>query len=299
MVVNQPQGIKEGIYFRMSNETYHKDPALSHSGMKNILVSWPDYWEKSCLNPAAAEYKPTDAMIFGSRSGELLLEPELFQAKYGTATPADMGKKIYLSSVMMQKLKVSIAAINNVPVARDHFLHGYGEVSIFFRHPQTGIMLRARIDYLRTFGAIDFKRIAQLHNNGIGRAVKDQALDIQHYLYCEAIRAGRRWLLEMSEEQLEDYAERERVDINWLRAFMADEDLMFRFLFQRSVAPYIWEFGELEPDAIVEGCNATEKAIKLYCIGLQKFGIGAPPMGTGEVKAISQYHIPRRDYDYE
>lgn len=300
MVNAQPQGIAEGVYFHLSNEAYHADPALSHSGMTKVLVSWQDYWVHSCHNPYRKDYKPTLAMEFGARSGELLLEPDKFHRRYCTLDRNKSDDKgIWLSSAVMRDLRASIDAITSVPVAREHFENGYGEVSVFWRDKATGIMLRAKIDYLRTFGAIDFKRIATVDNWGIGRAVKAQGLDIQNYLYIEAIKAARIWLGKMLPFELTAYAERERVAQDWLKAFIADEDMLFRFLFQRSTAPFIWEFRELEPEVLLEGGNATRNAIMRYQDGIKRFGTGAPVMGTGVVKTISQFHIPRRDYDYE
>lgn len=298
--IHQPKGIAEGVYFNLSNEDYHADPALSHSGMTKVLVSWQDYWVHSCHNPDRKDYKPTPAMEFGARSGELLLEPDRFHQKYCTLDRNKGNDKgIWLSSAAMRELRTSIDAITSVKVAKEHFEQGYGEVSVFWRDKVTNVMLRARIDYLRTFGAIDFKRIATVDNWGIGRAVKAQGLDIQNYLYLEAIKAARAGINDMSKKVLSIYANSQHVDIEWLNAFANDEDLLFRFLFQRSTAPYIWEFRELEPDVLQEGGNATRKAIERYIDGIKRFGTSAPAMGTGALKTISSFHIPRRDYDYD
>lgn len=296
----QPMGLPAGIYFHLSNEAYHGDPALSHSGMTQILVSWQDYWVRSCHNPDRAEYKPTDAMKFGDRSGHLLLDPEDFHEKYSTYGRA--GNKhggIYLSSVEYKKLTDSIDCVLDVPIGKEHFSNGYPEVSIFWPDPATGIMLRCKIDFLRTFGAIDFKRIASVDNYGIGRAVKSQGLDIQNFLYIEGIKAARRMLLAMPAKEFNGFADQERVDVAWLIAFMNDEDLLFRFLFQRSAPPWIWEFRELEDEVLREGANAVNHALKRFKQGIENYGIGAPPMGSSVVKTISQYHVPRRDYDYD
>lgn len=289
--------MKEGIYFNLSNDDYHADPALSHSGMTKVLVSWQDYWMSSCHNPDRKKYEQTDAMKFGERSGMLLLEPSKFHDQYNTygrAKPNDKG--IWLSSVEYTKLHESIKCIMEVPIAAEHFRNGYPEVSIFWKDT-SGIMLRARIDYLRTFGAIDFKRIRAVDNSGIGRAVKEQGLDIQNYLYLEAIKAARS-MLAKSPAVFVDCV-KQGVDEVWLREFMNDTDLMFRFLFQRSTPPYIWEFRELEDDVLREGANATHAAIRRYRACVEKYGLGKPPMGSPEVKKISQFHVPRRDYDYE
>lgn len=299
-MVSQPQGLPEGIYFNLSNEDYHNDPALSHSGMTKVLVSWPDYWTSSCLNPARKKYDQTEAMKFGDRSGQLLLQPELFHKKYNTHGKTSVNAKaLYLSSVEWNKINESVDGIMEVPIARQHFTDGYPEVSIFWRDVGTGIMLRARVDYLRTFGCIDFKRIAEVNNYAIGRAVKAQGLDIQNFLYLEGVKAARLWLAKFKDIDLANYAKDQNVSFAWLNDFRDDTDLLFRFLFQRSAAPFIWEFRELENEVLLDGAHAVFTAIKRYKAGLEKFGTGKPPLGHDTVRTISQFHVPRRDYDYE
>lgn len=298
LLTKQPQGYPAGIYFNMSNEDYHKDPALSHSGMTKVLISWPDYWANSCHNPDKEEYRPTDAMKFGDRSGQYLLENDKFYQRFATyKRDGGKGTGIYLSSVEYDRIRKSIEVIRREKKADEYFRHGYGEVSIFWRDPETGVMLRARIDYLRTFGAIDFKRIKGVNDWEIGAAVRNQGLDIQAYLYLEALIAARRMLLDMDAALLAAFAKREGVDPIWLDAFMHEEDLLFRFMFQRSTPPFIWEIRELEPEVMREGADATRKAILLYKRGIEKYGTGSPPCGTGEVKSISPFHVPRRNYD--
>lgn len=296
----QPEGISPGIYFNLSNEAYHNDPALSHSGMTKVLISWPDYWTCSALNPARKKWKTTPAMEFGQKSGMLLLQPKLFHQTYNTygKSKAD-AKGQWLSSVDWTELHESVDGIMEVPIAKQHFMDGYPEVSIFWRDVGSGVMLRARVDYLRTFGCIDFKRISEVNNYSIGRAVKSQGLDIQNYLYLEGVKAARSMLKSISDFEVGKLSKHEGVDADWLRAFRDDEDLLFRFLFQRSTPPYIWEFRELENEVLLEGARAVFAAIKRYKNGLEKFGTGKPPLGHDAVKTISEYHVPRRDYDYE
>ena len=300
MKLQYPLGKPEGIYFNLSNDEYHKDPALSHSGMTQVLVSWQDYWERSCHNPDKSQYAPTDAMKLGERTGMLLLEPKRFRAQfnsYGKAPTAAKG--IYLSSVEYDKIKRAVDDVMSVPKAAAYFEQGYPEVSFFWRDKATGVPLRARIDYLRTFGAIDFKRVAGTGPFTIGKAVKAQGLDIQNFLYLEALKAGRDWLRRMKRKEFEEYAAREGVALDWLTAFMMEEDLLFRFLFQRSTPPYIWKIRELEQEVLIEGANATFEAMKRYNEGLARFGTGKPDMGDGELGIVSKFHVPRREYDYE
>jgi len=296
----QPVGLPAGIYFHLSNSQYHKDPALSHSGMTQILVSWQDYWMRSCHNPDREEYKPTEAMKFGDRSGHLLLDPKSFHEQYSTYGRA--GNKhggVYIEAGVYRKLEESVEAVLEVPRAKEHFTDGYPEVTIIWRCKATGIMMRCKIDYLRTFGAIDAKRIKAMDPWTIGRAVKDQGLDIQNAIYLDGITAGREWLREMKPKDLESFAVREGVALDWLKAFRDEEELWFRFLFQRSTPPWIWEFKELEDDVLLEGVNAVHKAKLAFNAGLARFGLARPEMGTGVVTKVSSRHVPRREYEYE
>lgn len=300
--MTQPEGIKEGIYFHLTNEEYHNDPALSHSGMTKVLISWPDYWVGSCHNPKRAPWKQTAAMAFGDRSGMLLLQPEVFYRKYNTygkgSGKANV-KGMYLSSVEWSDLKESVDAIRDVEIGDEYLKQGYAEVSIFWRDVTTGIMLRARMDYLRTFGAIDLKRIRGINKRVIGNAVRDQGLDIQNFLYLEAIKAARLMLIKMGDEGRKKLAARDGVDLLWLEDFMNDQDLLFNFLFQRSTYPYIWKFQDLEPDLLAEGANAVFAALKKYKKGLETWGTEPPPMGDNTVTTISAYDVPRREYDFD
>jgi hypothetical protein len=294
----QPQGIAEGIYFNMDEDTYHGDPALSHSGMTKLLVSWPDYWVGSCHNPDRKKYQPTDAMKFGSRSGMYLLENKKFHEQYITyKTKGASSNGIYLSSIDAANIAESIEAIRSVPVGNKYFSNGYGEVSIFWRDPRTKIMLRVRIDYLRTFGSIDFKRILAVNPWAIGKAINNQGLDIQNWLYLEGIVAARLMLKRMLQKDLVAFAKREGVALDWLIAFRDDEDLMFRFVFQRSTPPWIWEVKDLEPAIVADGCKAATKAMDRFVLGISTYGTEKPVLGDGKVTTVSQYHVPRRDYD--
>lgn len=83
----QPQQITAGLYFGMPEDLYHAIPALSSTGMKNLLVSPPDFWFNSWLNPLRAEDAEDDEAkewrIFGRASHTRILEgKEIFDTLY-------------------------------------------------------------------------------------------------------------------------------------------------------------------------------------------------------------------------
>ena len=96
----QPEGFAPGIYFGMSDEDYHRDPSLSHSGITNILVSEYDYWEESFLNPNKKyddklfnENGSLKATAFGKLAEMYLLEEKKFLNTYTVAGSKDYKKK--------------------------------------------------------------------------------------------------------------------------------------------------------------------------------------------------------------
>lgn len=296
----QPKGMPEGIYFGLDDEDYHNDPAVSHSGMTKLLVSWPDYWVSSCLNKERKQKPVTEAMEFGKQSGMLLTQPKVFHQTYNThgrTSPTAAG--LWLSSTAWQKLTESVDAIIDTKIGAAHFQDGYSEVAVFFRDEATGIMLRIKMDFLRTFGVIDVKRIRAMDDWTVGNAVRDQGLDIQNYLYLEGVKAARKMLIAMGPEGRAQFAVQAKADPEWIEEFAHEQDLMFRFLFQRSFPPYIWDFVELEDDVLAEGANAVYEACKRYKEGIETFGIGKPPMGRERVRKIGSFVVPRRRYQYE
>lgn len=77
-----------GIYFGMPADEYHKDPSLSASGIRNLLISPLDYWVQSNLNPAYVDEK-TSAMIAGTAFHHRLLEPDRYPDLYGIMPTID------------------------------------------------------------------------------------------------------------------------------------------------------------------------------------------------------------------
>jgi len=89
-----PDGVafhEPGIYFGLSDEIYHADPALGSTGLKKLLSSAPDFWWQSSMNPAREPETDTPSKIFGRAVHRCVLEGrDAFEADYGPApTPEE------------------------------------------------------------------------------------------------------------------------------------------------------------------------------------------------------------------
>lgn len=84
---NQVITITPGLYFGMPEDIYHAIPALSSSGMKNLLISPPDFYFNSWLNPLrdedAEDEDAKEWRRFGRASHTRILEgKEVFDTLY-------------------------------------------------------------------------------------------------------------------------------------------------------------------------------------------------------------------------
>ncbi len=286
----QPTGFEPGIYFNMGDVEYHNDPALSHSGINHILVSELDYWVNSCHNPAR-EFKEGEGMKFGKYSEMYLLEKKKFLATYNVAGGQYKPGRKVIDRATYDRVVESVKEIRSDKNSSAYFEHGYPQVSIFLRDEETGVMLRIRADYMRTFGCVDLKRMRSIQNHQLGYYCAEHGLDLQDYLYRKVIAQAKRELLAGTIKPVGD------VDQVWLDAFAKDPDSMFMFFAQRSTSPFIYKIKYFAPDIRDNAKIRTEEGIRKYLSMIERFGTARPPAGDARPEEMTSYHLPKRIYD--
>lgn len=83
--------MKPGIYFGLSENEYHADPALSTSALKKLIQDPEEYWDGSFMNPNPPPPEVKDCLARGTLWHCRILEPENFYNKYAPA-PALTGQ---------------------------------------------------------------------------------------------------------------------------------------------------------------------------------------------------------------
>lgn len=289
-IFKQPEGHKAGIYFDMPEEVYHGDPALSHSGMKNILKHPFTYWYYSVLNP---DHKPkkTSSMDFGTLTHMYLMQPEKFFEVYTIPGMGYFPNKKIISRTDFRDVEESVQMIKDEKKAYQYFQNGFAEVSIFWPCARTGIMLKIRVDYLRTFGGIDLKRAKNIENNPLGWAISDYGYDMQSELYKEGIKQIKMLL---RKKKASSY---NCPDLSWLKKFISDEDNMMVLFFQCSQRPYVFRIIEFEKEIADNSRFRIECAIDKYNENIAKYGTNKWPAGSPEIEEFSIYHLPRKIFD--
>lgn len=287
----QPVGMKPGIYFNMPIEAYHNDPALSHSGMVKLLLSPLDYWISGPLNPNRETWRLPErgsGKWKGDLSHTLLLERERFWRTYKVYGMSGKGDFKWLTPDEYREIKSAVDEIRNIPAASAYFEHGYPEVSIFWRCKATGLMCRIRVDYLRTFGGIDYKKARSLINNQLGWQIRDFGYHLQEKLYIEGITEIKQ-LLREGKAVIEG-----NVDKAWLKEFMRDEQVDFCFFFQRSEPPHIFRIVSFDREIKDDAQIGIDEAKNIYKSYIEKHGPYRWPAGVPQPEEFSIFHLPKR-----
>ncbi len=288
-MTKQPKGLKPGIYFDLPIEDYHNDPALSKSGIVDLMESEIDYWSRSPLNPNRHEDKNT-TLDFGKMVHMRLLEPEKFDEHYfvmGNASWGDTRK-----SVSRTDYNDSTRAINNVhsvEYSRSLVTGGYPEVSIFWRDDESGLMFKMRPDYLKTFVASDYKTIKSIAESTITYQLSDYGYGIQSSMGIVGMRTAKQLLREKKPFVVQGNKEQ----CAWVKkAFMHEDLSIFRFIFQRSSFPF--KCRHLSDDVANTAWNIVRIACGKYKNMIETTGIESPPPGENCSKEITLYEMPKK-----
>lgn len=104
-----------GIYFDVPEHVYHEIPALSCSGIRNLLASPTKFWAESWLNPDK-DRKDEDHFIVGHAYHAMILEGDVEYKKRFFVPPnkADYPKALHTAT----EIKAAIKAANGKPVTK-------------------------------------------------------------------------------------------------------------------------------------------------------------------------------------
>lgn len=153
----------------ISNEGYHGGPGLSNSGISLLLDCPLRYWDKY-INPDKPEREETASMRMGTMVHTFLLEPEKFeQLYYHVEAKPRKGTKAYdelavvasgreiIGSEEMKLLRQIQRSIQAKKDARDLLKNGQAEQSIYWKDAETGVLCKARPDYMTNSYIVDLK----------------------------------------------------------------------------------------------------------------------------------------------
>lgn len=261
----QPDGIAPGIYYNLSSEEYHADPALSSSGLKLLLKNPLRYWDSSPLNP---EREPADTTTLkNSRAFHtMLLEPEKFNSEFEIKPNCKTSSlKGVVGAGDYQDMLNAVKAIRGDNSVSGLITGGKAEVSIFWRDEETGIMCRVRFDYLRPMIGFDYKTTTDISMESIGYAIADYRYDLSAAMYIQGLKQANLY---------------------------DDGHLGFVLLFQEKKRPYLAEAVRLGQDIMDRGYNDFRLGLEIYKKNIERYGRDRWWSGVGGVKDLGMEYMP-------
>lgn len=181
--------------FNVPCDLYHKGPGLSSTGIKELLKS-PAHYQAYLKR----EQKDTPALRFGKLVHTRILEPVAYyqtvaiepevdgRTKEGKAIRAafaeeSLGKEI-ITSDEADLLDEIATAVNKCKLARTVFSGGEAELSVYWIDKETGVLCKARADYLRGDVIADLKTTYSAKEDDFRKAIAMYGyhLSAAHYL---------------------------------------------------------------------------------------------------------------------
>jgi hypothetical protein len=234
---------------------YHRDPvpggSLSHSGAKKLLnPSCPAIFDYERKHPTA----PTDAMEFGTAAHTVVLGsgPELVvvDAKDWKTKDARDERDEARARGQIALLPHEFERVHAMARAlRRHRLaaslldpdRGFPEQSLFWRDELTGVMLRARLDWLpesvkgRRLVIPDYKTAASVDDESIAKSIQNFGYHTQDDWYSTGAKA-----------------------------LGLAESVAFLFVFQSKTPPYLVRVVGIPDAALAIAAGKNRKAIDVY-----------------------------------
>ena len=268
----QAEGLPEGIYFGLPFEQYINDPAIGRSEIVALNTSPLEYWLTSWMNPKRKPFRETSAMKAGTAMHTLLLEPDAFFDRYFVMPGGEwQDGKVMIKQTDYETLLAQRAIIQSIPEINQLFQYGYPEVSMFWRDPHTGLMVKCRHDYLKEFGSVDYKTTERILTPWtFGTMVSNHGYHVQNALYIEGTHTCRRRL---RDKTIKYYG---KPNLQWLRDFVKfDHEVkeeLFVFVLQKRLEPYPVAVFDLDIEILGAGFSMLRAGLDTYLNHLEQYG---------------------------
>lgn len=144
--------------------------------------------------------------------------------------------KTFLCKEESRKVAAAAAVLAADPYASAALTGGMPEVSFFVRDPETGVMLKARMDYVRPRSTVDLKTFSNSRGKPVEKAIFEaiyyEGYHLQCVFYNQVRELARR---QLAAGEIRTFGD---VDERWLKEFTETEGHGFVLVFIESSEPY-------------------------------------------------------------
>lgn len=258
----------QGIYEHVSSEVYHGQPtegvSISSSGLRTILLDCPaKYWATSPLNPEREPEEPSAALNFGRAAHCLLLGEPTFAAEFVVSPYDDFRKKeaqqwrdeqdrTIVRAEQMPQIEAMAKAMRTSPSTARVFQNGRPEMSIFWKHEETGVMLKSRPDWLPDDPAQGYTQEYKTARSASPRLIAAAAFSYGYDMQAAMAHDG-------------------------IEAVTGKRPLGIAHVVQEKEPPYIAQLYLFAPDQIEIGRQRYRKALRIFAECLERHRAGKPP----------------------
>lgn len=218
-----------GLHYDIDERLYHQDPmSLSSSAAKTLIYQGPDVFHRKSMEPP--EYR--DAYDFGSVVHALVLGVGEFEVLFFDSWRTKKSKQARDEARAAGRAPILLKDFETAEAMRDAVMAhetsarllqgGAAEVSMWAEDPATGVLMRGRIDWLRTDLFVDLKTSGKpVDQPGFLATVWDFSYGFQGAYYrrmlkLNGVKAEPAWVAVTKREPHE------------VGAFVPDEGLMSR-----------------------------------------------------------------------
>lgn len=179
-------------------DAYHDGPGVSSSGLKEILKSPAHFLAYQ------AEERDSVALRYGRLAHLRILEPELYNETTIIAPKVDRrtseGKRLWADFLEASAGRMAVSseehfemtalhkAVQASDLARGVFSQGRAELSVYWRDEATGVLCRARGDYVRTKGIFDLKTTPDARAREFQRSVAKYRYHLSAAFYLDGFK---------------------------------------------------------------------------------------------------------------
>lgn len=205
-----------------------------------------------------------------------------------------------LSADFGREIEARARLVETHPALRKAFDGGFPEVSMFWEDPETGVRMKARLDYLKTRAVVDLKTFGNPLDmpidTAIARAVANRRYHVQAVVYLEAVETAKAMISAGNAACLHG----EPPDDAWLEAFATTPEHAFVFVFlQQTGAPNLRprEFPRRNGDGAETlswqaGRAAFRQGVRLYAEWMDRMGPDRPWVEDRPVTPFADDEFP-------
>jgi len=218
--------MEPGIYYGLANSDYHANAGISKTGLALFAKSPLHYWA-GYLDPAKPEEAQTDAQKFGTLTHCAVLEAESLPLRYLVAPNDDGRTTLYkdakavaekagveiIKPSLMAQAALAASAVHQHSVAGELLVDGIAEASFYWEDPGSGVLCKARPDYMTSKGVlVDLKIVADGSMAAFQKAIANYKYHWQAAMGIDAYRAQYRkhpmgyvWIVQEKERPFATY----------------------------------------------------------------------------------------------